>query len=447
MTVIHSVGNLLANTSLLNSTRLNTATVAETAKETPPSSTSVTLGQVISAAPVYSLGRIATPVAQSESQGTLSVKTASGAQVELSEASDGSGILITLKKGSLSEAERGALETLSEGFRKAMDGLTGLPPRLDLSALTQFNRAVLTSVDLKARVDGDNTLTLDFHADSNTRSVKTTGTLGAVNISVDMSKRAIQGSESQQQRALSQYLKQFDRAQNRGEGDSTLMAMFRDAFTALNSHYGDSATPAKSSQQTIYISLTRSDKNMLTGLADFTASVTQTPTAINPLRLSEVNTFSYQVSQTSTLTGTSDQNRHITQKQQSQLTASFHKALTAGLPLNLTSDSSSQNYLFTRIDDRAQSTTDVQYRQGALVSAMLDQSATTSTRVQKYLKGALESDLTTPQQTAKSTDLLGKLMSDWKAADSRQSFANYLRQHTLPDFGGDVLLQSDPLAL
>lgn len=245
-----------------------------------------------------------------------------------------------------------------------MDGLTGLPPRLDLSALTQFNRAVLTSVDLKARVDGDNTLTLDFHADSNTRSVKTTGTLGAVNISVDMSKRAIQGSESQQQRALSQYLKQFDRAQNRGEGDSTLMAMFRDAFTALNSHYGDSATPAKSSQQTIYISLTRSDKNMLTGLADFTASVTQTPTAINPLRLSEVNTFSYQVSQTSTLTGTSDQNRHITQKQQSQLTASFHKALTAGLPLNLTSDSSSQNYLFTRIDDRAQSTTDVQYRQG-----------------------------------------------------------------------------------
>ena len=106
MTVIHSVGNLLANTSLLNSTRLNTATVAETAEETPPSSTSVTLGQVTSAAPVYSLGRIATPVAQSESQGTLSVKTASGAQVELSEASDGSGILITLKKGSLSEAER-----------------------------------------------------------------------------------------------------------------------------------------------------------------------------------------------------------------------------------------------------------------------------------------------------------------------------------------------------
>lgn len=99
MTVIHSVGNLLANTSLLNSTRLNTATVAETAEETPPSSTSVTLGQVTSAAPVYSLGRIATPVAQSESQGTLSVKTASGAQVELSEASDGSGILITLKKG------------------------------------------------------------------------------------------------------------------------------------------------------------------------------------------------------------------------------------------------------------------------------------------------------------------------------------------------------------
>lgn len=448
MTAISSVGTLSVTTLLNAAKPTTTAPVADTAQNTIPSSTSVTLGQTSAAAPVYSLGRIVTTAAQSDSQGTLSVKTASGALVELSPASDGSGIQITLKQGKLSETERSALDKLSESFQKTMNGLTQQPPRLDLSGLTKFNSAVLTSVDLQAKVTGDNKLTLDFHADSNMRSVKSTGTLGSVDISVDMSKRsAILGNESQQQRALNQYLKQFDRAQSRGEGNSTLMTMFKDAFTALNSNYSDSATSAKNSQQTLYLSLTRSDKNMLTGLADFSASVTQTPVNTNPLRLGEADSFSYQVSQTSTIVGTSDQNRNITQKQQSHLTASFHKPLTAGLQLNLTTDKNSQNYAFTQIDDKAESTTDIQYRQGAMVSATLDRSASTSTRVQTFIKGWLESDATTPQHSSTSTDLLGKLQADWQKTQSRVSFADYLRQHTLPDFGEDVLLESAPQAL
>ncbi|WP_421504567.1 hypothetical protein [Erwinia rhapontici] len=446
MTVISSVGNLSVNT-LPGATKLATTAAAVDTLQTPPlSSTTVSLGQSAAAPPVYSLPRVSTAATQTDNQGTLSVKTASGAEVELTQASDGSGVQIKVNKGTLSEAERSALEKLSDGFKKAMEGLTGQPPRLDLSGLTRFNSAVLTSVDLQAKVTGENKLTLAFHADTNTRSVKSTGTLGTVDISVDMSKRAILGNESQQQRALSQYLKQFDRAQSRGEGNSTLMTMFKDAFTALNSHY-DSSTPAQSRPQTLYLSLTRTDKNMLTGLADFTASVTQTPQSPNPIRLSEGDTFSYQVSQTSTLSGTSDQNRHITQKQQSHLTASYHKALTSGLQLALTADRNSQNYFYTQIDDKAESTTEVQYRKGALVSATLDQSASTSTRVQKYVKGELMSDVTTPEQKSTSTDLLGKLQSAWKAENPRASFADYLRQHTLPDFGEEVLLNSDPSSL
>ncbi|BCQ34832.1 hypothetical protein ERHA55_24300 [Erwinia rhapontici] len=446
MTVISSVGNLSVNT-LPGATKLATTAAAVDTLQTPPlSSTTVSLGQSAAAPPVYSLPRISTAATQTDNQGTLSVKTASGAEVELTQASDGSGVQIKVNKGTLSEAERSALEKLSDGFKKAMEGLTGQPPRLDLSGLTRFNSAVLTSVDLQAKVTGENKLTLAFHADTNTRSVKSTGTLGTVDISVDMSKRAILGNESQQQRALSQYLKQFDRAQSRGEGNSTLMTMFKDAFTALNSHY-DSSTPAQSRPQTLYLSLTRTDKNMLTGLADFTASVTQTPQSPNPIRLSEGDTFSYQVSQTSTLSGTSDQNRHITQKQQSHLTASYHKALTSGLQLALTADRNAQNYFYTQIDDKAESTTEVQYRKGALVSATLDQSASTSTRVQKYVKGELMSDVTTPEQKSTSTDLLGKLQSAWKAENPRASFADYLRQHTLPDFGEEVLLNSDPSSL
>ena len=446
MTAISSVGNLSVNT-LPGATKLATTAAAVDTLQTPPlSSTTVSLGQSAAASPVYSLPRVSTAATQTDNQGTLSVKTASGAEVELTQASDGSGIEIKVNKGTLSEAERSALEKLSDGFKKAMEGLTGQPPRLDLSGLTKFNSAVLTSVDLQAKVTGENKLTLAFHADTNTRSVKSTGTLGTVDISVDMSKRAILGNEGQQQRALSQYLTQFDRAQSRGEGNSTLMAMFKDAFTALNSHY-DSSSPAKSRQQTLYLSVTRTDKNMLTGLADFTASVTQTPQSPNPIRLSEADTFSYQVSQTSTLSGTSDQNRNITQKQQSHLTASFHKALTSGLQLALTADRNAQNYFYTQIDDKAESTTEVQYRKGALVSATLDQLASTSTREQKYVRGELMSDTTTPEQKSTSTDLLGKLQSAWKAENPRVSFADYLRQHTLPDFGEEVLLNSDPSSL
>ncbi|WP_456309846.1 hypothetical protein [Serratia proteamaculans] len=446
MTAISSVGNLSVNT-LPGATKLATTAAAVDTLQTPPlSSTTVSLGQSAAASPVYSLPRVSTAATQTDNQGTLSVKTASGAEVELTQASDGSGIEIKVNKGTLSEAERSALEKLSDGFKKAMEGLTGQPPRLDLSGLTKFNSAVLTSVDLQAKVTGENKLTLAFHADTNTRSVKSTGTLGTVDISVDMSKRAILGNEGQQQRALSQYLTQFDRAQSRGEGNSTLMAMFKDAFTALNSHY-DSSTPAKSRQQTLYLSVTRTDKNMLTGLADFTASVTQTPQSPNPIRLSEADTFSYQVSQTSTLSGTSDQNRNITQKQQSHLTASYHKALTSGLQLALTADRNAQNYFYTQIDDKAESTTEVQYRKGALVSATLDQLASTSTREQKYVRGELMSDTTTPEQKSISTDLLGKLQSAWKAENPRVSFADYLRQHTLPDFGEEVLLNSDPASL
>lgn len=446
MIAISSVGNLSVNT-LPGATKLSTTAAAvDTLQTTVTPSTQVTLGQVVTAAPVYSLPSLPATPKQADPQGTLNVKTASGALVELSQATDGSGVQITVKQGNLSEAERSALEKLSDGFNKAMEGLTGQPPRLDLSGLTKFNSAVLTSVDLNAKVTGENALSLDFHADSTTRSVKSTGTLGTVDISVDMSKRAIIGNESQQQRALSQYLKQFDRAQSRGEGDSTLMTMFKDAFTALNSNY--STTPAANSrQQTTYISLMRSDKNMLTGLADFTASVTQTPGTLNPMRLNEVDSFSYQVSQVSLITGTSEQNRNITQKQQSHLTASYHKSLVAGLQLNLTTDRNTQNYAYTQIDDKAESTTDVQYRKGALVSATLDHSASTSTRVQTYMKGWLESDITTPEQTSKTTDLLGKLQSAWEAESPRISFADYLRQQTLPDFGEDVLLKSDPYSL
>ncbi|PKE32383.1 hypothetical protein CWS43_00290 [Rahnella sp. AA] len=388
---------------------------------------------------------------KADNQITLSVKTASGALVDITLGSDddGLGVQVSVTKGTLSKADRTALAGLADGFQKAIDGLTAQPPKLDLSGLTQFDTSVLSSVDLHATLGTNNAQTLDFHADASTRSVKSTGALGTVNISVDMSKRALLGTESQQKQALNQYLKQFSSAGSRGNADSSLLDMFKDAFTALNSNYGASATTYKSSgPEPVHFSLTKTDKNMMTGLADFTASVTQTPTdKTNPMRPDEVDTFSYQVSQASTITGDSTQNRNITQKQQSHLVASFHKSLTPGLQLNLTSDRDSQNYLYYQIDDKAESTTSVQYHKGALVSASVDQSASTSTHIQKYVKGWLESDTTTPVETSKTTDLLGKLQSAWQNDAPRISFRDYLAHQSLPDLSGLVLLESDPAQL
>ncbi|WP_208950199.1 hypothetical protein [Rahnella sp. ChDrAdgB13] len=389
---------------------------------------------------------------KADNQITLSVKTASGARVDITLGSDadGLGVQVNVTKGTLSDADRTALAGLADGFQKAIDGLTAQPPKLDLSGLTKFDTSVLSSVDLHATLGTKNNVqTLDFHADASTRSVKSTGELGTVDISVDMSKRALLGTDSQQKQALNQYLKQLSSAGTRGNADSSLMDMFKDAFTALNSNYGASATTYKSSgPEPVHFSLTKTDKNMMSGLADFTASVTQTPTdKTNPMRPDEVDTFSYQVSQASTITGDSTQNRNITQKQQSHLVASFHQSLTPGLQLNLTSDRDSQNYLFYQIDDKAESTTSVQYHKGALVSASVDQSASTSTHIQKYVKGWLESDTTTPVETSKTTDLLGKLQSAWQNDAPRMSFRDYLAHQSLPDLSGLVLLESDPVQL
>jgi len=89
----------------------------------------------------------------------------------------------------------------------------------------------------------------------------------------------------------------------------------------------------------------------------------------------------------------------------------------------------------------------VQYHKGALVSASVTQSASNSTHIQKYVKGALESDTTTPESVSKTTNLLGKLQSAWENNAPRMSFQDYLNHQTLPDLSGMVLMESEPAVL
>jgi hypothetical protein len=361
-----------------------------------------------------------TPGAQQDGQGptldpdnliTLDIKTASGATVHLSLGSQDNSLAVQVQvtDGQLDDAERSALEKLSGAFQKAIDGLTAKPPRIDLAGLTQFDPTVLSSVDLHAsvQIDHSNTQTLDFHADSQRRTVSSTGPAGTMKVDVDMSNPTILGTPAQQAQAIDRYLGQVDDAANRGKGDASLVAMFKDAFTEMNSNYGVTAPQRIDAAHPIALSDT--DHHLLTGLADFTASMTQAVKAINPMHPEELDNFTYQTSQSSSVLGLRQADRTITQKQQSHLSAAYHQSLSPEVSLDLTNQKSSQNYTYHQIDDDASSATAIGYHDGKLVKASLDQSASRSTHVMKYVGARLEQDTTTPSEASRSVDLMDLL--------------------------------------
>jgi len=324
----------------------------------------------------------------------LTVETKSGVKVTITLHSGEDGMTVSEhSSGKLSAAEQSALGNLSGAFQDAINGLSAIPPTLDLSGLTQFDPSVLASVHLQSNVTGEQQpiQSIDFQADSATRTVNVSGLAGTLNVSVDTADSAILGNRAQQAAAIADYLKQFDAADSRGRGDASFMAMFKDAFTQM---IGGSDTSSQPLPGTVYApTQAEVEHAMLTGLPDFDASITDAAQSTNPIRLSEQDTFSYQVSQRTDIQG-NQQGGTITQ-QQSHLIASYHMSLS-GMPLALTSKMNSQTYDYVQINDTANSTTEIE--NGKLVKASLSQSADQSTRDSKYEMGELVSDITTPAE-------------------------------------------------
>lgn len=340
----------------------------------------------------------------------LTIKTASGATVtvSLSSSTDGLGAQVSVSGGKLSDRELAAIGQMAEGFQAAIDGLGATPPKLSLDGLAGFDKTVLTSVDLSAKLKGSDIKTLSFSADANQRSVSLSSVQGDLQLSVDTGNATVAGSAQQQAKALEAYLAKFDAARARGHGDKQLMDLFKDAFKGLNSHVDSAAAGAGSPL------LSKADRGLLTGLADFSASISQTAQLVNPMRPAEVDSFAYSVSQSTRLKGTLA-DRSIDQQQQSHLSASYHQSLYPGAALQLGSDRSSQNYTYYKIDDNASSGASIAYKNGALVAATLSQSGTQSSTALKYVMGRLESTVTTPQSTAESSsvkDLLDAVLHD-----------------------------------
>ncbi|NBB09266.1 lactate dehydrogenase [Pseudomonas sp. SLFW] len=377
---------------------------------------------------------------------SLTLKTASGKTVQLTLSSSENGLAVQaqVSGGDLSDDELAALGKMADGFQSAIDGLTAKSPQLKLDALTQYDSNVFSSVTLSTRIklnDGS-VQSLDMNADADQRSVRMSGASGNLDISVDLKNAAIIGNSDQQAKAVKNYVSQIEAARTRGDGDAQLLSLFEDGFKTLHSQY-PGARPSIAPQTVNSIDLTDTDHGLLTGLADFKASVTEKTEASNPARPDELDAFSYNLSQSTQSKGRDQLNRTLVQNQQSSLIASYHKALTAGQKLDLSRDPTSQNYLYYQINDQASSKTNIGYDKGALVQASVSQSASQSTRISKYVMGHLESDTRTPLSSSKTQNFLSVLQQALQQdKDAKQGRGVSTLKDTLAGIQDKVLLRA-----
>lgn len=374
---------------------------------------------------------------------SLDIKTADGINVTVTLGSQDNGLAVQIDStGKLNDADRGALAQLADAFQSAIDGIVAVPPKINLCSLTRYDMALLSSVDLHAQVQlgGAQPQALDFHADRTQRTVIADGPDGRVQVSVDLIHSASLGNVQQRAAAMNAYLKQFDQAGSRGGASAGVLTTFKDTFEQMSS-----APPPQAAGATLP-ALTATDHGLMTGLADFTASMTDTPTFINPMRPGESDTFSYHAAQTTIIGGHGALDRTISQKQQSHLDASFHQPLAAGTPLALDGSKQSQNYYFKQISDDAGSDAKVDYNMGVLTRASVRQTASQSTRVLTYVAGELTADVTTPVSLTVARDLLGLLQAARR--QSGQTPADAVeREQALAAIQRSVLLQADPAKL
>jgi len=377
---------------------------------------------------------------------SLNIKTASGKTItfSLSSQNDGLGVQATVDGGTLSDDELKAVGQLSSAFQAAVDGLTAVPPKLDLGGLTRFDSKILASVDLDAKLElaDAQQQTLAFHADNQSRTTRMSGADGELSLAVDLKNAAILGEAQQQAKALESYLAQFDRVQERGNAKAPLMDMLKDAFSAMNSHYPQGGAAPEA--------LTRSaaDQRLLSGLADFKASIKQTREASNPMRPSEVDSFAYDVAQNTRVGGSSTLDRTVTQYQQSSLSASFHKDLTGARNPALGTTAESQNYLYVQVEDKASSSTHLGYKEGMLTHASVSQSASEDTRTQKYVMGKQVNETFVPRHASARHDYVALLEhAARESTKSRQALEESTLKEALTTMHAAVLLQEDPCAL
>lgn len=368
----------------------------------------------------------------------LTIKTQSGATVHLSIADQknptatGSGIAVQIEvEGNLTPQEQEALKSLAKGFDQAIQGLTGEPPALDIAGLTQYDSKLLSKVELKVDVYGVDDkgarilkLGAQFKADAASREIGLKTPQGTVAMTTDMYQPAIWGTADQKAKAVQQYLGRIDKAATRGHADQELMDLFKSTFTAMNAGYGAAGADLNAAQPVDLTSdanaFSDEDQSLLTGLADFNASITATRRATNPRRLKEVDSFEYTLNQSTQISGESRSNRAITQIQTAKLSAAYHQSLDSpSAKLKLSSDSATQNYEYNKVEDSSSTKVELAYEKDVAVRALIAQATSQSLQVLRVENNSITGNTLTPaQQQSKQTDLLPLLKALQRQQDA-----------------------------
>ncbi len=348
---------------------------------------------------------------------TFTLNTASGATVSLGLYNSDRGLAVDAEVlgGNLTAGELDGLTKMADSFQGALNGLAQEPPGLKLGALVKLDPALFTGLRFKAQLEtaGGARQTFALQMDEHTRSLELQAPSGNVKMNFDTQGGTLLGSEAQRQAAVSNYLTQFDAAQQRGHGNEQLMTLFKDAFRQLNSVDDAALRPANHDTW-----LNKTSRLLLSGMADFNASLTTPEQRTNPMRPHEIDSFDYTVSQTTTRNGGAA-NLSLQQDQQSTLKASWHESLNPWVELQLTLDSKSQDYRYHEVHDQASSSTRIGFVNNVLVEATATQQANQQERVRTYQQAELQSDMTTSASAAQSRDLLDML--DEFLAQDRQA--------------------------
>ncbi|OUM29414.1 hypothetical protein B8W72_18705 [Pseudomonas putida] len=374
---------------------------------------------------------------------SFSLTTSSGATIHLLLASGTNGLAVSaeVEGGTLSVEELKGLGNLADSFQSAIDGLHETPPQLKLGALVKLDPKIFTSLEMSAKLEtpsGEQTFALTL--DDKERSLSLKGPSGQVQLNLDTRNSELLGSSAQRKTAIDNYLTQFDAAQNRGRGDKNLINLLKVAFTQLNSI--DDNRQAAVQRPSL---LNDKDRALLSGLADFNASISENATRPNPMRQDEVDSFTFQTSQTTTIKGTALRDLSVEQTQTSKLNASFHRSLNPLAVLALSNDPKSQNYTYHLIDDQASSITRLAYDEGLLVEASTTRQASQKERILTYMNGDLKSDLTTPKSVTQSRNLINLLEDAFKQdRTSQQALGVSVLEDLLQSQRSKWLLQGDP---
>lgn len=389
----------------------------------------------------------------------LTIRTQSGATVHLSifdqknPSATGSGIAVQIEvDGNLTAPEKEALQALAKGFDQAMEGLTREPPLLQLDGLMKFDSKLLTKVELKTEVYGlDNkgsramVLGTRFTSTADSREIELKTLKGTATVKTDLRQPAIWGSAEQKARAVQQYLGRVDKAAERGNGDQELVDLFKSSFAALHGGYGaadkanglDRVRPADITSDADAFS--DEDHSLLTGLADFKASILTNRRASNPRHTNEIDIFDYKLEQSTRISGGSASDRAITQAQTSDLSAAYHRSLRTKREPELGSDSSTQNYYYTQVEDHSSTLVDLAYEKDKPVRALITQTASQFLRTIKVEFNKVVDTINEPlQQQSKQKDLLPLLVQLKRREDAGQ-LTQEEKNRTLREWNGMVL--------